>query len=207
LGFACGVFGQKTGLTSTEVGLMSIIIFAGSAQFIGISMLSGGASFVSIILTTFIVNLRHMLYSSALIPYLKNESKKFLCIFSYGITDETFAVNLSQFNNDNWDAKKALTLNFIANAVWVFSNVLGSIMGNVILIDTSIINYALIAMFIGLWRYHLKNKIFIITGILAGVLALLMANIFSNKLHIVLATIIAALIGCILEVRGESNEL
>jgi len=184
---------------------MSIVIFAGSGQFIGISMLSSGASFLSIVLTIFMVNLRHMLYSSALIPYFKDKSKRFLMFFSYGITDETFVVNLSNFKQGCWDSNDALKVNIIANIVWVISNVLGSILGNVIFIDTTIISYALIAMFIGLWVYHLNKWPLVISGIISGIFAIFTANIFSNKLNIVIATIFAATIGCILEIKEKIN--
>jgi len=72
IGLAFGVLAQKAGLTPLEIGLMSVIVFAGSSQFIAVSMLAAGASVFSIVTTTFIVNLRHFLMSSALAVYLKN---------------------------------------------------------------------------------------------------------------------------------------
>ena len=66
IGMAFGVLAQKAGLTPLQIGLMSIMVFAGSAQFIAVSMLTGGASVPAIITTTFVVNLRHVLMSSAL---------------------------------------------------------------------------------------------------------------------------------------------
>jgi hypothetical protein len=66
IGTAFGVLAQKAGLTPLQIGLMSIMVFAGSAQFIAVSMLAVGASAPAIIATTFVVNLRHVLMSSAL---------------------------------------------------------------------------------------------------------------------------------------------
>ena len=71
IGMAFGVLAQKAGLTPLQIGLMSIMVFAGSAQFIAVAMLAGGASAPAIITTTFVVNLRHMLMSSALAVYLR----------------------------------------------------------------------------------------------------------------------------------------
>ena len=114
IGLAFGVLAQKAGLTPLEIGLMSVIVFAGSSQFIAVSMLSGGASMVSIVATAFVVNLRHFLMSSALAVYLKNSDRKKLTFFSYGITDESFAVNLNRFRESNWDLNSALVTNYTA---------------------------------------------------------------------------------------------
>ena len=110
-----------------EIGLMSVIVFAGSSQFIAVSMLAAGASMVSIVATAFIVNLRHFLMSSALAVYLKNSDRTKLTFFSYGVTDESFAVNLTRFRESDWDLNSALVTNFTANITWLITTVLGRI--------------------------------------------------------------------------------
>jgi branched-subunit amino acid transport protein len=102
IGLAFGVLAQKAGLTPLEIGLMSVIVFAGSSQFIAVSMLSAGASMISIVATAFVVNLRHFLMSSALAVNLKNSDRKKLTFFAYGVTDESFAVNLTKYNLPAW---------------------------------------------------------------------------------------------------------
>ncbi len=69
------------------IALMSAIVFAGSSQFIAVSMIGSGAGVVSII-TTFFVNLRHVLMSSALALHLKGRSRWLLSLYAYGVTDE-----------------------------------------------------------------------------------------------------------------------
>ncbi len=71
IGLAFGVAAQKAGLTCAEIGFMSLLVFAGSSQFIAISLLASGAGFPAIVTTTFFVNLRHVLMSSALAVYLR----------------------------------------------------------------------------------------------------------------------------------------
>ena len=70
IGLALGVLAQKAGLPWWAVAMMSVLVFAGSAQFICVAMLAAGASIPGIILTTFVVNLRHTLMSSALAVHL-----------------------------------------------------------------------------------------------------------------------------------------
>ncbi len=65
VGFAYGVLAQKAGLSAFNTLLMSIIVYAGSAQLIAVGLVSSGLAPLSIIITTFIVNLRHMLMSAA----------------------------------------------------------------------------------------------------------------------------------------------
>ncbi|MBW1616455.1 MAG: AzlC family ABC transporter permease [Deltaproteobacteria bacterium] len=199
LGFACGVLAQKAGLTPAEIGLLSIIVFAGSAQFIAVSMLLNGAGLLSIIATTLIVNLRHMLMSSSLSVFLSGANKKFLLLFGYGITDETFAINLNQFENARWNKYQALSVNHIANFVWVFSNVCGGVIGLKISTDLFGISYSLTAMFIGLIALNLKNKIYIITGIASGLIAVVLSLYFKNHLYIIIASVTAATLGYFLK--------
>lgn len=205
LGFACGVLAQKVGVTAWETALMSLLVFAGSGQFIALAMIGGGASVSSIVLTTFVVNLRHTLYSSTLATYLSGQTKRYLGGFAQGITDETFAVNLSNFIVGGWSPEKALALNLLAHGCWIFSNVLGNAAGNVIDVDMAVVGYTLTAMFIGLWSFHFGNKLLILTGIFSGALALLLSGYLSNKLHIVAATVIAASLGCMIEGGGKKH--
>jgi 4-azaleucine resistance transporter AzlC len=187
---------------------MSLLVFAGSGQFIALAMMGGAASSTSIIMTTFIVNLRHMLYSSSLAAYLMKKNNIYLSLFAQGITDETFAVNMSNFSGREtaWNADKALGVNILAHGCWIFSNVLGNVAGNVLVIDMAVVSYTLTAMFIGLWSFHFVNKKLIIIGVLSGCIALALSGILTHKLHIVTATLIAATIGCVVEGRCEKNE-
>lgn len=128
LGIACGILAQQAGLTPLEALGMSVLVFAGSGQFIGIAMMAQGAALVSIGLTIFIVNLRHLLFSSTLMNFFNGRSKNFLIGYAHGITDETFAVNLNAFETETdprWTCEEALGLNITSCAVWSLSNALG----------------------------------------------------------------------------------
>ena len=68
---------------------------------------------MAIVSTVFMVNLRHLLMSSALSVHFPGVSRRFLTLFAYGITDESFAVNLTRFNQGGWSRFSALTLDQI----------------------------------------------------------------------------------------------
>ena len=103
IGLAFGVLAQKAGMTWFQISLMSSIVFAGSSQFIAVSMLASGSGALAVIMTTFFVNLRHLLMSSSLATLLHNEHRGKLSVFAYGVTDESFAINYTRLLAGDWD--------------------------------------------------------------------------------------------------------
>jgi 4-azaleucine resistance transporter AzlC len=199
IGMAFGVLAQKAGLTPLQIGLMSIMVFAGSAQFIAVAMLAGEASAPAIITTTFVVNLRHVLMSSALAVYLRAAHRGLLALYAYGVTDESFAVNLPRFNAGNWSLSRALVVNHAANLTWFISTVAGGIGGRFIPEGALGIDYALIAMFICLLIYQIRKLIHLLTAVMAGLTAVILALIIPGNTHIVIASIAAATVGVMIQ--------
>lgn len=205
VGLAFGVLAQKAGLTPVEIGLMSLLVYAGSSQFIGAGMLSGGAGTIPIIITTFFVNLRHFLMSSSLSIYLGNVNKKILPLYAYGITDESFAVNLSKFREGGWGIMPALIVNHATNLTWAVSTVIGGVGGEFIPAGAFGIDYALIAMFICLLIFQLRGRKYIAIAIIAGALSVIFSLTIPGNAYIILASIVAATIGVILGKRLENR--
>ena len=201
VGLALGVIAQKAGLHPLEIGFMSLLVFAGSAQFIAVSMLSNGAGAVSIIFATLAVNLRHLLMSSSLALHLGNASKRILSLFAYGVTDESFGVNISKFRDENWDIKRALVVNHATNITWVTSTIIGGYGGQLIPAGAFGIDYALTAMFIGLLVIQLKGRKYVMTAVIAGALAIILSLALPGYLYIVLASVVAATLGVVFSKR------
>ncbi|MBN1850831.1 MAG: AzlC family ABC transporter permease [Deltaproteobacteria bacterium] len=197
IGLAFGVLAQKAGLGVVEIAMMSIFVFAGSSQFIAVSMLAAGANVVSIILTTFMVNLRHLLMSSSLAVFLHGARPAKLSLYAYGVTDESFVVNYSRFKQGDWSLNKALVVNHTANTTWILSTVAGGISGRFIPEHALGIDYALIAMFIGLLVFQCKGKKYIVTAAIAGVSAVIISLFIPGNAYIILASIIAATLGVV----------
>lgn len=87
-GMIYGALALNAGLSAFASQMMSSIVFAGSAQFVTAQLVKDAAPGFVIILTIAIVNLRHMLYSASLAPYLKHLSLKWKFLLSYLLTDE-----------------------------------------------------------------------------------------------------------------------
>jgi len=171
-------------------------------------MLAIGASAPAIIATTFVINLRHMLMSSALAVYLRGAHRGLLALYAYGVTDESFAVNLPRFNARTWCLYRALVVNHAANLTWFVSTVAGGIGGRFIPEGALGIDYALIAMFICLLIYQIKKLIHVLTAVIAGLTAVGLALIIPGNTYIVIASIVAATVGVIIQrkvIRNTSN--
>ena len=197
IGMAFGVIAQQSGLTPLQIGLMSVLVFAGSAQFIAVSMIASGAAALSIVVTTFIVNLRHLLMSSALTLFVKNEKKGRLALLAYGVTDESFAVNFSKYRESYWNTNRSLVVNHTANLAWIGSTVIGGYGGQYIPPGAFGTDYALIGMFICLLVFQLNGARYVIAALLAAGLSVGLAMMMPGNIHIVLASVLAAAAGVI----------
>lgn len=172
LGFAFGVLAQKGRFSVLDIAIMSVLVFAGSSQFIAVAMIAAGASPLTIVLTTFTINLRHILMSSALAVHLQRLNRRFLSLYAYGITDESFAVNIARFKEGNWHPYQALTVNHAANLAWIASTILGGYGGQFIAEGSFGIGYALSAMFLCLIVFQLQGRIYALTALITGCLAI-----------------------------------
>ncbi len=196
VGFAYGVLAQKSGLSGINTILMSVLVFAGSAQLIAVGLFAAGAAPLAIVATTFVVNLRHLLMSAALAPYLRAWSKTRLALFAYQMTDETFALHAGRFAKGEIGAGETFGINVIAQSAWVGGTVLGLAASTLITDIRPIgLDYALPAMFIALLLGQLKSRQHLAVAVIAGLLstALMLAGL--DQSHVLAATIIAATIG------------
>jgi 4-azaleucine resistance transporter AzlC len=201
IGLAFGVIARKTGLLPLEICLMSVVVYAGSSQFIATAMLGTGAGFLPVVIATLFINLRHLLMSSALSPYLRDLRGGRLGLFAYGVTDESFALNMSRFRKGHWEWRRALIVNHVTNLSWIISTVAGSISGQFIPTGAFGIDYALVAMFICLLVFQLRGAVYILVALISGLLAVIVSLWIPGNSYILIASVIAASSGLCLRQR------
>jgi 4-azaleucine resistance transporter AzlC len=199
IGMSLGVLAQKGGLAPWQIGLMSLVVFAGGSQFIAVAMIGSGASLAAIVSTAFIVNLRHLLMSSALSVHFPGVSRRFLALFAYGVTDESFAVNMARFNQGGWSRGSALVLNQVTNATWIFSSVAGAYVGQFIPAGLLGIDYALTGMFICLLVFQLRGVIFVATALVAALCSVWAYLWLPGNAYVIVASCLAATAGLALK--------
>jgi 4-azaleucine resistance transporter AzlC len=196
IGFAYGVLAGKSGMSEANTLIMSLIVFAGSAQFIAVGLFAAGSGPVAVILTTFVVNMRHMLMAASLAPYLSGWKKRYLAFFSYELTDETFALHSADASRLSDNCTEVLSLNLTAQLAWVLGTVLGIFASGVIGdVKPLGLDYALAAMFIGLLVGQCVSTVKIITAIISGAFATVLFLVGFTQFHIIIATVVAATLG------------
>jgi 4-azaleucine resistance transporter AzlC len=201
-GLIYGALASLAGLSLGQAVGMSLLVYAGSAQFIAISLLTLGSGAVVILLTTLVVNLRHVLYSAALQPYVGRLSQRWRVPLAFGLTDETFAVVQRRYlargmtEHGQWyHAGVALAL-YLS---WVSSSLVGALFGQSVpnLADWGL-DFAMLATFIGIVVPALRNQPQIAAALVAGAVALL-CHAWPYKLGLMAAAFSGIAVGVGLE--------
>jgi 4-azaleucine resistance transporter AzlC len=128
-----GAVATTSGLSTAAALVMSALVFAGSAQFIAVGLVAAKTPVAIIVLTTFIVNLRRMLYSATLVPHLRHVPQKWRIPLAFWLTDETFAVTVHRFQKDDpspcrhWYLLGSSVAMYLS---WQFWCLLGLVLGN-----------------------------------------------------------------------------
>ncbi len=196
VGFAYGVLAQKGGLNMVNTVAMSIIVFAGSAQLIGAGLIAAAASPFTLIFTTFVVNLRHLLMSAALAPKLSGWKKWQLALFGYELTDETFALHTMRMVKTAPAKAETFAVNVTAHSSWVLGSLLGYLAGGRIADVRPVgLDYALPAMFIALLVPQLVKPVYLLMAIVAAALSVGLQLLGYGQSHVILATVIASTLG------------
>jgi 4-azaleucine resistance transporter AzlC len=200
VGFAYGVLAQKAGISTLNTILMSVIVYAGSAQLIAVGLFASGVSAISVILTTFVVNLRHCLMSAAVSPYLTGWNKLEMAAFAYELTDETFVLHSSRFVSDDPVKAETFAINVSSQCSWVLGTWLGVVVGQSINdVRLFALDYALPAMFIALLVLQIKGRLQVLVAILSGLLAIVFQLVGFGQWTVIAATVAGATLGTVME--------
>lgn len=130
-GFVYGLAARAAGFSPVEASAMSVIVFAGAAQFAAVGYVLGGFSWLGIVLLTAFLNARHLLYGAALAPYLADRPRPLRALLAHLLTDEAFALSIAHFRRigraDLWGYWwAAIATTFIP---WNVATLLGVVVG------------------------------------------------------------------------------
>lgn len=209
IGLAFGVLASTAGLSLYSAVAMSVFVFAGSSQLISVGLIDAGAGVAAITMTVFLVNLRHMLMSAYLAPNLSHLKTWQLVLFSYELTDESFAVHSAFFRKQNVPpAVQLFALNMTAHLAWVVGTLFGVWLGFSLTFDIAAfgVDFALPAMFIALLMMQIENLRHVTIAVLAAALGLIFFLAGMNQLYIIAATVIAATVGMLWKSPDRGSE-
>lgn len=177
LGIAFGLMLQNAGYHFWWAFLCSLCIYAGSMQFLLVTLLTGGVSLIYAAVMTFFINGRQIFYGISFIDKFKSMGKLYpYMIFS--LTDETYSLLCSIKIPDNLNEKKVFFLiSFFDHIYWIAGSVIGAVAGELISFDTTGIDFAMTALFIVIvinqWKES-KTHISALAGFAGGIIFLIL---------------------------------
>lgn len=203
-GMIYGVLAVEAGLLPLEAQAMSAIVFAGSAQFILTQLVSAGTPALVMVLTAAIVNLRHVLYSASVAPYLRSLSPAWKLALAYLLTDEAYAVTIVHFTGSHSSPSLQRHFFLLGSGLtlwssWQLSTAAGIFLGALIPASWAL-DFTLPLIFIALVVPRITNLAAGSAALTAGVISIAALGL-PYKLGLVLAAMAGILAGMLVEGR------
>ena len=204
-GITCGIMALAAGLTSGETIVMSICVFAGASQFIAITMLGAGMNgWGLIVVTTLLVNLRHLLMGASLAPYIIPLPASLQTLLSFGMTDETYAITIDRIQKKGYSASYHLGSSMMFYSAWVVSTAVGVLLSGYISNPLAWgLDFVMPAIFLAMLIPRLINPVaFAVCGV-AALVAVIGALYLPGKWYIIAACLAATVVGGLMEKEDE----
>ncbi len=148
LGVGFGILLENAGFGVSWAFLMSLTIYAGSMQYVAVSLISGGAALISVALTTLMVNARHLFYGISMIETYRNAGKKKPYLI-FALTDETYSLVCGgEYPKGEDPHTYYFLISFFNQCYWIIGSVAGSLIGSAITFDTAGIDFSMTALFV-----------------------------------------------------------
>lgn len=184
LGLAFGLLMVQSGFSWWWTPIFSIVIYAGSMEFLAISMVTGGVSALSSLLTGFMVNFRHIFYGLTF-PRKRINSPVGKAYSTYALTDETYAIVSALPREERLSGTRILSIQIFCQILWVGVGLVGALAGQVIPSSVEGMEFALVALFVVLAMDSFRNNQDLSLPLSAAVLGVLAAFITPGQLLMV----------------------
>ena len=203
-GLLYGVMARQVGFSPWEAWAMSLIVHAGSAQFTALGMWEAVGA-IPIILTTLVINLRHLLMGASMAPHLRGLHPLWKALLALWMSDESYALAIAEYERGRGSHWYFLGANVGVYLAWPTSGLLGALVGTAIP-DPGRYGLDLVfpLAFLGLLTAFLKDRISLVVALGAGGLALLGADLLPGKWHVIVAGLLGSGLGLLLEKVKEA---
>ncbi len=203
LSIGFGILMRNAGYGVLWTAAMSIFIYAGSMQYVGVGLLTSCASIITTALTTFMVNARHLFYSISMVDTYRDAGpcKPYLI---FALTDETYSLLCDGTVPDGCDPNLyRLLVSLFDHCYWVTGSVLGSLLGAVLPFPTTGIEFSMTALFIAAFTEQwltTKDHVPAATGLVCTLLCLLF---FGPERFLIPAMLLITLVLTLVRSREE----
>jgi len=205
-GIVYGVMAFKAGISIFTVIAMSVFVFAGASQMAAVNMIAQGSSAIAIVLTVFIINLRHFLMAASISGKLQKVPNRFKLINAFFMTDESFAVSYNHFLHNKPTGMYFLGSGLNIYLFWGGAGVLGYFFGDFIPAGlNNVLDFTFVAAFIGILVPMIKDLPVVFTVAVSVVLSVLGSVYIDGKLYILIAAVGASFAGYIASSISESK--
>jgi 4-azaleucine resistance transporter AzlC len=207
-GVIFGTLAIAAGLSPATALGMSVLVFAGSSQFIGVSLIGAGTALPVLWLTTFVVNLRHALYSATLLPFARDWPLRWRWPLAFWLTDETFAVVEHRFRTKGTQGGQWYWLgsSLAMYGNWLLWTAVGVSLGQSLPGLANLgLDFAMGATFAAIVAPQLKRRPALGAALAAGVVAMLGRGL-PYKLDLMLAAVVGVVTGLLLEQWQKGKE-
>lgn len=205
LGIGFGILMRNAGYGVLWAGAMSLFIYAGSMQYVGVGLITGGATLLTAALTTVMVNARHLFYSISMIdPYRSTGGYKPYLVFA--LTDETYSILCGGKCPDGVRPDLySFLLSLFNHSYWVLGSILGSLLGAILPFSTAGIEFSMTALFIAAFTEQwlsAKDHLPALVGLIGTLLCLLL---FGREHFLIPAMLLITLALTLLRRRKEGT--
>lgn len=184
LGLAFGLLMVQTGFEWWWTPIFSIVVYAGSMEFLAIPMVLQNTSVAASVITGFMVNFRHLFYGLTF-PRHRINSMPGKAYSTYALTDESYAIVSAMPRDVQLSGARILSIQILCQCAWVGGGILGALAGQVIPSDLEGLEFALVALFVVLMMDSFKNHQDYSLPLTAGVFGIIAAIIFPNQILMV----------------------
>lgn len=206
VGIAYAIMAREAGLSILQTCGMSLSVFAGASQIMATGMIKQGAGIITIIIATFLLNLRHIVMSVCVMDKMKPKSIWIKFLTAFGVTDESFAIFTTE-KREKATPVFFLGLITVTYSSWNIGTLIGAVASNFLPdILSASFGIALYALFIGLLVPGL-NKNFKLTAlvVLTAVCNTLLSQLMDSSWALIISTLVCALIGVFFVDLKEEN--
>lgn len=206
-GLAYGVIAVQAGLTVAETLLMSLLVFAGASQFMAVVMIQSGVGVPLVIVSTLLINLRHLMMGLSISPYLTSLTPWWQRVLAFGMTDESYLTSVMHYREQADGHGYPYFMLGAGGSIyvtWAIASLAGALAGHLIADPLKWgLDFAMPATFLTMLLPQMRSRRVAVVVTVSAVVATLGYVLIPGKWYLILAMLAATATGTVLETRAE----